>query len=141
MLSAFALGEADNVTLYADEVVKHMPFEDTLETQYIALSSLSQSGKRQECLAKGIEILRQLGFNIPSALARQSVIVAMASANNVASQYNADQIISLCDMNIDNTVTRVVRIMDAFHRSSFALSSPYCKSYMICLYFGFLCIC
>ena len=131
ILSSFALGEGDTVINYADQVVKHAPFEDSLLAHQFSLRAMTTTGDQDECISKGIGILRQLGINIPLQPSRESVMKAMSTTNALVSQYNWDQIINLYNRSLDESVLGVVKIMQAFFGSCYSQSSPFCESMIL----------
>mmetsp|Transcript_3889 Transcript_3889/g.8568 ORF Transcript_3889/g.8568 Transcript_3889/m.8568 type:complete len:1443 (+) Transcript_3889:166-4494(+) len=123
--ASFALGESDHVVRYAENVIQHVPFEDTLGAQQLLLKSLAQTGKHDECIKRGVNILRQLDFDIPLSPTKETVMKSMASAGSIASSYSVDQIIDLCGMALSDSALGVVKIMDAFYVSCYASASPF----------------
>ena len=71
VFSSFALGEADEVDQYAQQVIDHVPLKDTIDVQQIVLKSLAQSDRHQEGISRGIDILCQLNFPIPLAPSKE----------------------------------------------------------------------
>ena len=133
-MASFGLGEPDNVALFAEKVTSNTSFDDSLDIQPIVLKSLSQSGKHKESIARGIDILQKLDFDILSAMSIDGIIKAMTSTNAMASKYSAEQMISLCEKAMDDSVHQKVKIMDAFYASCYASSSPLCESTIKCIY-------
>jgi len=125
VLASFALGMPDEVTHYAETISSKVKFEDSLEIQPIVLRSLCQSGKHQECLAKGIKLLNRLNFGIPIALTRESLMNTVAIINSLASKFSMDQIMGLCEEAVDVSVHRAVEIVDAMIASCYQSSSPF----------------
>lgn len=125
MLASFALGEADNVTQYVEEIIKHAPFEDTLLAEQIMLRSLTHSNRVEECLSRGLEILRRLGVNIPLVPTGESIMNSVVSASIMASQYNVEQILCLCDTSVDESVHSISKTMDAIMGALQFTSSPF----------------
>jgi hypothetical protein len=125
VLASFALGEADDVTQYAEELINHAPFEDTLLSEQVVLRSLTQSGQVEECASRGIQILRRLGINIPVEPTGESIMNSVVSANIMASQYSVEQILHLCDKPVDESVHSISKSMEAIFGALQAKSSPF----------------
>lgn len=125
IFASFSLGEPENVALYASAMTSNTSFDESLDIQPTVLLSLSQSGKHEEVIRRGIDILRQLHFDFPSAPTIESIMYAMANTDAISSQYSTDQLTSLCEKPVDNSVHQVVKTMDAFYGSCYASSSPY----------------
>ncbi len=123
--ASFLLGEPDNIMLYSEKIVSNVQFEDTLDIQPMILRSLSQAGKHEEAISRGIDVLRRLGFDLPLAPDPGSVMKAMATTQAVASKYSVDQMMSLCEKDVEESVERVLTIMDAFYSSCYASTSPF----------------
>lgn len=60
VMAAFALSEADQVVTYAQRTIQHVSFQDTLRVQPLLLKSLANTGKHNECITRGVSILRRL---------------------------------------------------------------------------------
>ena len=54
ILASFALGEPVSVSQNAHEVEENSTFEESLEIMPVVLKSLTQRGKHDECIRKGI---------------------------------------------------------------------------------------
>merc|ERR1712194_195009 len=125
VVASFALGESDNVTRYADKVEGNVPFLDTLKIQQVGLKSLGQSGKHEECICKGIEILRLLDFDVPRSPTMESICDAINSVDIIACQYSIDDIMSLCETQVDESIKNIVQIIVAFYVSCYSAHSPF----------------
>ncbi|KAL9181842.1 hypothetical protein ACHAXT_012185 [Thalassiosira profunda] len=119
------LGEPANVLLYAEELALHATFEDTIVTQAIVLQSLSQSGRHEECLLKGMELLRKLKFDVPSAPSPESLMKAIGVTEQMAANFGKEQLLDLCEKEVDVSVHNVVKLLDAFYVSCYVSSSPF----------------
>lgn len=125
--ASFSLAEADDCIGYAEKVVEHVSFEDSLKVLTFILKSLAQSGRHDQCISRGLSILRKLKFDIPLSPSKETTRQAMASTDSILSQFSVDQILSLCDVTIDDSVLNIIRIMDSFYVSCYASASPFCK--------------
>lgn len=118
---------------YAQKVIEHAPFEETLETQTLVLRNLGRDAKYSACVSKGVDILRQLGFDITMSPTKESGKNAMAATNAAASQYDVHRILSLCDQPLGDSVHPIIKIMEAIHRSAYLLSSPIREYFAACI--------
>jgi len=123
--SAFALSETDHVVHYARDVIDNAPFEDTLLAQQIMLRTLAISGEHEASISEGIGILRRLGFEFPLSPTRESIKSALVSTSIITSQLNAEQIIGLCDRDLDDSAYAIVKIMESISTSCYSMSSPF----------------
>jgi len=123
--AAYALGEADQVVRYTEDVMSHVSLEDTLGVQQLLLRSLAQSGKHKECITRGVNILRQLDFDIPISPTMEIVMTSMASTDCIASPCGVDEIMKLCEKVVDESAHCIVKIMDAFYISCYASASAF----------------
>jgi len=124
-LSSFSLGEFDKAIKYAESVIGRVAFKDTLVAQQVILKSLTQSRKHDECISRGIDVMRQLNFDIPLCPTKEIVMNTMASTDRIASKYSLDQIVEMCEMTIDDSAYRIVKILDAFYLACFTSLSPF----------------
>lgn len=118
--ASFALGESDGVYRYAKEVVANSTFEDTLEVQQVVLRSLSQSGRHEECISIGTNILRRLNFDFAESPPKSSILIAMKSTDVIIAQCSLDRMMSLCEKHIDDSSQNVVKFLDAFFVSCYS---------------------
>ena len=125
VFASFSSGEPDEVIRYADELMKYTSLDDSLDIQPCVLKSLSQSGRHEQSIQRGIDILHQLQFDFPSTPTMENIVTALTSTAQIASQYSVEQMINLCDSVVDDSVHQVVKIMDAFYASCYASSSPF----------------
>lgn len=125
--SSFAVGDRENVKTYSDDVFSNAHLEDTLETQKNVMSFLALAGEHKECISKGVDLLRQLGFGIPEQPSNVDKMNALATMNEAVAPYSLDQIVSLCDTTPTKSVHDIIKIMVSFHRSCLAIMSPFCK--------------
>ena len=125
--SSFAVGDRENVKTYSEYVFSNAHFEDTLETQKHVISSLALAGEHKDCISKGVDLLRKLGFGIPEQPSKDDTMNALATMNEAVSLYSLDQIVSLSDTTPSKSVHNIIKIMDSFHRSCLSLMSPFCE--------------
>ncbi|KAL9189379.1 hypothetical protein ACHAXT_009054 [Thalassiosira profunda] len=123
-IASSSLGEADDVASYADEVTKRASLKDSLAVQQTLLKALYTSGRHEECIARGLEILRRLDFDIPTSPTIQDTMKALSSTDAIASQYSIDQMCQLCEKTIEPSVHEVIRIVDCLFQSCYNSSSP-----------------
>ena len=103
VISVFALGESNDLSQYAEEVIKSVPLEETLLVEQALLRHMIISGNQNECLSKGLLLLRKLGFDIPISVTPEKIQIAMGSTMAMVSKYDADQIVSLCDKAVEGS--------------------------------------
>jgi predicted ATPase len=73
--AALATGDTDSLLTYSGEVLKYSRcFEDKLETYFLIMSSLGHSINASIAMDKGLEILSQLGENLPKDLSQQDLL-------------------------------------------------------------------
>ena len=126
VLSSFALGRADNVERFARELIRNVPFEDSLQVQHILLKSLAQSdNQHQECISRGTALLRQLGFDIPLVPSVQIIARAVTSTVGMVSEYSAERLDGLCEGTTDDSVCLAASIAESLFLSLFTTSSPF----------------
>lgn len=65
ILASFALGKPVSVSNLVTEVEENSTFETSLEIMPVMFKSWFQLGKHEECIRKGIGILRKLRFDFP----------------------------------------------------------------------------
>ena len=70
---------------YSKAIIKHAPFEDSFLAQQTTLRLLTQSGQLDECLARGIDLLRRLGIDIAEDPTGEIIMNSVVSANIMAS--------------------------------------------------------
>ena len=124
-MASFALGNGDRILRHAEMVVNHASFQDALEVQQIVLRTLMHSGKHEECILRGLEVLRRLNVDIPARPAPESIMTAFMSTDNIASNFSKEQMLALCETNVDDSVHGVVKVMGVIILSCVGSSSPF----------------
>mmetsp|Transcript_4493 Transcript_4493/g.9952 ORF Transcript_4493/g.9952 Transcript_4493/m.9952 type:complete len:1333 (+) Transcript_4493:111-4109(+) len=124
IMAAFAMGRSDIVTKYADVLIEHEQFEDTLEIQIIVLRSLRISGAISECVSRGFGVLRQVNIDIPTSPTDEMGRNAMAETDRIALKHNMDGIANLCKRASDYSVHNIFKIIDAFYDIFSVTGSP-----------------
>ena len=127
-LAGFALGEADTVHQYAQNITERLPLEKTLKVHQIVIKSLAQTNRLEEAIAKGVDILRQLNFDPPLVPSQESIFSAVVSTDRIASQYSLEDVKTLCDQEAPSTVLNIAKIFDSFSAALYASNSPFSKS-------------
>ena len=110
---------------YSKAIIKHAPFEDSFLAQQTTLRLLTQSGQLDECLARGIDLLRRLGIDIAEDPTGEIIMNSVVSANIMASQFDAEQILRLCETSLDEYSIFISSIYDGIHGAMIANSSPF----------------
>lgn len=100
----YALGNMEGVLHYAEKVINQVSFEDALEVQQILMRTVSHAEKHEDCISRGVDILRRLNFDIPSNPTPESVMNAVANTASIASKFTKEQLINLCERAVDDSV-------------------------------------
>jgi len=138
--ASLAIGKHEMVPQYANAIIDNLPFERSLEAQYLLIRSLEGSGcKNEETVKKAIAVLRRLGLVIPSAPKLKlsdvrgqvpSVLLrSIKKTDKISSQYDLDNLIDGGGnaQEIDEPKIGVLRICDSMILAGLRLQSPYCK--------------
>jgi len=99
-------------------------FEDTLEVQQVVLKSLAQCGKYEECISKGIDILRILDFYVVISPTIENIMNAVKSIDILASQYSIEYMMNLCESDVGDSIKNIAKIMQSFYVACYATTSP-----------------
>ena len=110
---------------YAKAIIKHAPFEESFLAQQFTLRLLTQSGQIDECLARGIELLRRLGIDIAEDPTSEVIMNSVVSANIMTSQFTVEQILQLCETSLDESSIFISSIYYGIHGAMMANSSPF----------------
>ncbi|KAL7536058.1 hypothetical protein ACHAXR_006893, partial [Thalassiosira sp. AJA248-18] len=123
-LASFGIGDYSLTVEKATTVIDHVPFEESLVTQYILIRSLDSLGRYEEGASTGLELLRKLKFDIATDPSPSSVMAAMAETRKAASAYSFNQITSRRQI-VDSKNRNVYKIVEALVISFFRSTSPY----------------
>ena len=104
VFASYALGNMEGVLHYAEKVTNQVSFEDALEVQQILMRTVSHAEKHEDCISRGVDILRRLNFDIPSNPTPESVMNAVANTAIIASKFTKEQLINLCERAVDDSV-------------------------------------
>jgi len=123
--ASIAVGNAEGVAQYANAIIDGpLEFEKSLVAQNLLIRSLETQGLYTECIARGLAVLRQLNFDIPTAPTPEVVLQAMAQTTNIASQYNFDHISDRPEV-IHQKQRNALRIIDSVAVACYLSTSPY----------------
>jgi len=114
VMAAFALGDFENIAQYSNEFIEHVPFEETLGVQLIALKALVLSNKLDEVIMRVFGILAQKRIDMPSSPTEEVVRNVMTNTDKIATQYSIEQIIHQCDRFSDESVHGTIKICKHF---------------------------
>ena len=114
VMAAFALGEIEKIVQYSNEFIAHVPFEETLGVQLIALKSLVLLNKLDEVIMRVFGILAQKRIIMPSSPTEEVVMNAMANVDEIASQFSIHEITNQCEKFTDETVHGIIKICKNF---------------------------
>lgn len=78
-------------------------------------------------LTKGIDIMRKLGFNIPTSPSIEHVLSAIVSVDEMAAEYDLECVNDLRDSNVNESTLEIMQIYDSTYSSGMVLNSPFCK--------------
>jgi len=122
----FAIGDFLHAVEQAKSVIEHvLSFGDSLESQCILIRSLDSLGRYDDAVAKGVELLHKLKFDIPSSTPSPAAVMkAMAETGNNASAYSFDQITNMNHI-VDAKKRNVIKLVEAMILSGFRSSSHY----------------
>lgn len=123
--ASFALADTESVASYAQKLMDNVGFEHCLDIQPIVLQSLGLAGKHEEAINRGLELMRELKFDVPLAPTPPEVMKAVGMTDALASSFNKEQMVDMCGMEIGDNVHQVVKILDAFYTSCYTHSSPF----------------
>ena len=123
--ASFAVGNINDVELYAQAIIDHVPLEDSLVAQNLLIRSLQGAGKYSETIARGLAVLRLLGIDIPSAPSPVAVIESMQKTAKVTSQYTSNQLMSMKKSTLSARERSILTIVDAVIIAAYRQSSPF----------------
>lgn len=125
VMAAFALGEIEKIVQYSNEFITHVPFEETLGVQLIALKSLVLLNNLDEVIMRVFGILAQKRIIMPNSPTEEVVMNAMANIDRIASQFSIDEITNQCEKFTDETVHGIIKICKNFFDFFFYAGSYY----------------
>ena len=122
---SFAVGNHHHAVEQAKIVIDHVAFDDSLEAQYIMIRSLDSLGRYADAITKGISILRELKFDIPSSDPSPAAVMEMLNVTGKnASAYSFEQI-TTTSPTINVKRRSIFKLVGALVVSGFRISSPY----------------
>ena len=122
--SSSALGEISQISMYANDIINNVNFEDSLVAEHLLISSLSVSGQYKEAVARGLAVLRQLKFDIPATPSPMVVMQTMNQTEREASVYNFSQIADF-QRRVDPKTRNVMKLVDAISAACYQIASPF----------------
>jgi len=126
VMAAFALGDFEMIAQYSNEFIEHVPFEETLGVQLIAIKSLVLENKFNEAIMRVFGILARKRIVMPiGSLTEDDIMNVMATTDKVASEFSTDQIINKCEKFSDETVHSTIKICKHFFDFFFYAGSYY----------------
>lgn len=123
--SSSALGEINQISHYANEIITNAGFEDTIYAQYLLIGSLQVSGRYQEAVARGLAVLRELKFDIPHTPSPMIVVEAMKQTEMEASVYDFSLISAHSSERIDSKTRNIMKLVEAISVSAYHIASPF----------------
>ena len=122
--SAMALGESSMVSFHTNQIIDNVNFEDSLVAEYLHIGSLTTAEHYLEAVARGLAVLRQLGFDIPATPSPEAVVRAMDQTEREASAYDFSQIAGY-QKRVDAKTRNIVKLVDAISVACYHIASPF----------------
>jgi len=123
--ASYAIGNATDTKHYAEEIVEHVRFEESLFAQLMILRSLESADEHQHVIARGLAILRSLNFNIPKPTPF-TVMETLVKTGSAASKYSMEDIISMqTSTTVDSSKRNALNIVGAVSMACYQTASPY----------------
>lgn len=121
----FAVGKIKEVKTYANAIIdsEKVPFDRSLAAHLILIRSLETTGEFRDTVARGLEVLRQLKFNMPATPSPTIVLQSMAETSLAASQYNFTHISNLPQA-VHPEQRSILKIIDSVAVACFRSTSP-----------------
>mmetsp|Transcript_19307 Transcript_19307/g.36069 ORF Transcript_19307/g.36069 Transcript_19307/m.36069 type:complete len:687 (+) Transcript_19307:1681-3741(+) len=123
-LSSSALWGESRVSMYANDIINNVIFEDSLLAEYLLIGSLHASGQCKHSIARGLAVLRRLKIDIPITPSPEVVMLTLEQTEKEASAYNFSQI-SDCQRRVDSKTRNVLKLVDAISKSCYQIASPF----------------
>ena len=106
---------------YAEMVTGHVSLEESIFSYSIILKSLTSLSKHDECIAKGVELLKQLEFPLTLCPTKDEIIGTMVKTSDAMSGCSVEEIVKAPMIVEGDMVHRVVTILEG--EASVCLSS------------------
>ena len=120
-------------------IIDHVPFERSLDAQYMLIQSLDAGMKSRECMTTAMPVLKKLGFEVPTVpkvyfsylfgyvSGTTPSVITQRMSHREEDEYNFDKLIESGQSKVGATKRNVLRILDLIAVASRFLKSPYCK--------------
>ncbi|KAL7549076.1 hypothetical protein ACHAWF_012349 [Thalassiosira exigua] len=112
-MAAFALCKLEDVIQYGEVICEELMLLDTLEIEAMIVKSLGLLWRIEEAASRGLETLRQLRFDVPSAKADVVIPDVMAKTENLASKLSVHDMPGLVDRPASLSAQNTVKLLDA----------------------------